>query len=145
MKQFLSKLVQAETTAQTGELGGAEVICAELGRGGIEAHIDAWDRTRANVGARVKSGGRRAALLFACHLDVVGPGEAAWKHPPFGGVESEGRIHGRGAADMKGGIAAIVSAIRRIVDSGVGLLGDIVFVAAAGEETASGGATRFIR
>ena len=144
MKQFLSKLVQAETTAQTGELAGAEVICAELGRSGIEAHIDAWDGTRANVWARVKSRGSSAALLFACHLDVVGPGEAVWKHPPFGGVESEGRIHGRGAADMKGGIAAIVTAIRRIVDSGVGLLGDIVFVAAAGEETDSCGAARFI-
>src|SRR4030042_1802949 len=145
MKQFLSKLVQAETTNETGELAGAEVICAELGRSGIEAPIDAWDRTRANVWAKVKSDGSRAALLFACHLDVVGPGEAVWKYPPFGGVESEGRIHGRGAAGMKGGIAAIVSGIRRIVDSGVGLLGDIVFVAAAGEETDSWGETRVIR
>jgi len=53
-------------------------------------------------------------------------------------------VYGRGATDMKGGIAAVVTAIRRIVDSGVELLGDIVFVATAGEETDSAGADRFV-
>ena len=145
MKELLKKLVQAETTAQVGELAGAQVISADFARSGIDSSIDTWDGTRANVSARVKSAGGRAALLFACHLDVVGPGEAPWSHPAFGGVESDGKIHGRGAADMKGGIAAIVTAIRQIVDSGTRLRGDIVFVAAAGEETDSCGAKRFIR
>ncbi|MCX5637586.1 MAG: M20/M25/M40 family metallo-hydrolase, partial [Planctomycetota bacterium] len=106
MKELLRKLVQAETTAQSGELAAAEVIRAELSRSGVDVRIDSWDQTRANVIAQVKSAGRRAAILFACHLDVVGPGEADWKYPPFGGIESDGRIYGRGSADMKGGIAA---------------------------------------
>ncbi len=145
MKELLKKLVQTETTAQVGELAGTQVISADFAHSGINASIDTWDRTRANVSARVKSAGGRAALLFACHLDVVGPGKAPWSHPAFDGVESGGKIHGRGAADMKGGIAAIVTAIRQIVDSGAKLRGDIVFVAAAGEETDSCGAKRFIR
>ena len=144
MNDFLSRLVQAETTPRTGELAAAQVISHELALSGIEARIDAWDGSRANVAARIKSSGQRPALLFACHLDVVGPGEAPWKHPPFSGLQSDGRIHGRGATDMKGGIAAAVAAIRKTVDSGVKLLGDIVFAATAGEESDSSGASRLV-
>ncbi|MHC4172106.1 MAG: M20 family metallopeptidase [Planctomycetota bacterium] len=144
MKELLKQLVQAETTPAKGELAAAEVISAELGRSGIDSRIDSWDRTRANIIALVKSAGHKAALLFACHLDVVGPGEAAWEKPAFGAVESDGKIYGRGSADMKGGIAAIVTAISRIVDSNTKLQGDIIFFAAAGEETDSCGAKRFI-
>jgi len=144
MKELLKKLIQAESTPQKGELAAAEVISAELSRSGIDSRIDTWEQTRANIIAQVKSGGHKDALLFACHLDVVGPGEAKWEKPPFGASESDGKIYGRGSADMKGGIAAAVTAIRQIVDSGTKLQGDIVFVAAAGEETDSCGAIRFI-
>jgi succinyl-diaminopimelate desuccinylase len=144
MKELLKKLIRAETTQERGEQGAAEIISAELGRSGIDFRIDAWDQTRANITAWVKSGGGKGALLFACHLDVVEPGEAEWENPAFEAVESDGKIYGRGSADMKGGIAAAVTAIRQIVDSGTKLQGDIVFVAAAGEETDSCGARRFI-
>jgi len=145
MKKLLRKLIGAETTAQKGELAAAEVISAELGRSGIDSRIDSWDGSRANITARVKSAGRRAALLFACHLDVVGAGEASWKYPAFAAVESDGKIYGRGSADMKGGIAAAVTAIGRIADSGMKLQGDIILFAAAGEETDSCGTKRFVR
>jgi succinyl-diaminopimelate desuccinylase len=82
--------------------------------------------------------------LFACHLDVVAAGEVDWRYPAFGGVENKGKIYGRGSVDMKGGIAAAVTAIREIAGSGVKLEGDIIFFAAAGEETDSCGARRFI-
>ena len=144
MKELLKKLIQAETTDEKGELTAAEVISDEFSRSGIDSSIDSWDQTRANIVAHVKSAGRRAGLLFACHLDVVGPGEAAWKHPAFTAVESDGKIYGRGAVDMKGGTAAAVTAIRQIVDSGIKLQGDIIFSAVAGEETDSVGAKRFV-
>jgi len=144
MNDFLSKLVQIDTTCSAGELGAAKAVAEELSASGIEARVDCWDRTRANVSARVGSEGSRGALVFACHLDVVGPGEEPWECSPFSGVLREGRVYGRGATDMKGGIAAAVAAIREIVDSGVELLGDIVFVASAGEETDSCGAIRFV-
>ena len=145
MKKLLSKLIQAETTADKGELAAAEIISAELGRSGIDSRIDSWDRTRANITAQVKSSGRKGALLFACHLDVVPAGEANWSKPAFAAVESDGKIYGRGSADMKGGIAAIATAIGEIVDSGTKLQGDIILFGAAGEETDSCGAKRFVR
>ena len=145
MKKLLSKLIRAETTADKGELAAAEIISAELGRSGIDSRIDSWDGSRANIIARVKSSGRKGALLFACHLDVVPPGEASWMNPAFAAIESDGKIYGRGSTDMKGGTAAIVTAVGEIVDSGTKLQGDIILFGAAGEETDSCGTKRFVR
>jgi succinyl-diaminopimelate desuccinylase len=144
MKELLKKLIQTETTAEKGELAAAEVISAEFSQSGVDSRIESWDQTRANIIAQVKSAGHRAGLLFACHLDVVGPGETSWEHPAFKAVESDGKIYGRGSVDMKGGTSAAVTAIRQIVDSGVKLRGNIIFSAVAGEETDSAGARRFV-
>jgi len=144
MKELLKKLIQAETTAKKGELAAAEIISDKLGRSGIDCRIDSWDHNRANLIAQIASAGRKGGLLFVCHLDVVAAGGEGWSHPPFAGVESGGKIYGRGSMDMKGGIAAAVTAIREIVDSKTKLKGDIIFAALAGEETDSCGATRFV-
>ena len=146
-------------------MAAAEVISRSFRQSGIESHIDVWHQNRANVVARVEgvspsirgqhrkasqkgdardTDRRKPGVLFACHLDVVGPGEATWTYPPFEAVEKDGRIYGRGSTDMKGGTAAVVTAIRRIVDSGTELQGDVLFVATAGEETDSCGATRYV-
>jgi succinyl-diaminopimelate desuccinylase len=51
-------------------------------------------------------------LVFAGHTDVVPPGdEKAWQHPPFSGEIDNGELYGRGAVDMKGGIACAVAAV----------------------------------
>ena len=141
---MLMRLIEADTTAGRGELVAAKIISDELGGSGIDSTIDNWDKNRANLIARIKSAGRRNALLFACHLDVVEPGEQGWENPPFRAIERNGKIYGRGSADMKGGIAAVAAAIRQIVDSKVKLKGDIILIAAAGEETDSCGAKRFV-
>jgi len=62
-----------------------------------------------NLFARIGGGGPH--LCFAGHTDVVPPGDAAlWSHPPFGGVEADGFLYGRGAVDMKGNIACFIAA-----------------------------------
>jgi succinyl-diaminopimelate desuccinylase len=144
MKELLKKLIKAESTLEKGELASAEVVSDELSKSGINCRVDTWDQTRANIVAQVNSLGSKSVLLFACHLDVVGPGEEKWDKPAFEAIESEGNIYGRGSVDMKGGIAAAVTAIREVVDSGTKLQGDIIFAAVAGEETDSCGAKRFI-
>lgn len=144
MKDLLKQLVQADSTSDKGESAVAEVIADRFGRHGIDCRIDRWDTNRANVMAQVRSAGRRPALLFVCHLDVVGPGEQPWKHPPFGACEENGRIYGRGTADMKGGIASVVTAICDTADTQAGLQGDIIFAATAGEETDNAGIVRLV-
>ncbi|MCP4260140.1 MAG: M20 family metallopeptidase [Planctomycetes bacterium] len=144
MKELLKKLINAESTLEKGELASAEVVSDEFSKSGINCRIDTWDQTRANIIAQINSVGSKNALLFACHLDVVGPGEEKWDKPAFEAIESNGKIYGRGSVDMKGGTAVAVTAIRQIVDSGTKLQGDIIFTAVAGEETDSCGAKRFI-
>ena len=69
-----------------------------------------------NLFARRGQGGPHFA--FAGHTDVVPVGDAsAWSHAPFSGVQADGKLFGRGAADMKGGIAAFVAAVRQFVVS----------------------------
>jgi succinyl-diaminopimelate desuccinylase len=144
MKNLLKNLIQADSTVEKGELAAAKVIADELKRCGISCRIDKWDKNRANLIASLKSSRRRGAVLFACHLDVVPPGQIKWKTPPFAAVEKTGKIYGRGAVDMKGPIAAIVTAVRQIADSKTKLLGDVILFAAAGEETDSCGAKKFV-
>ncbi len=144
MKNLLQKLVRAESTLEKGELACARIIGAEFEALGAQVQLDCWDKNRADVVVRVESIQERGALLFGCHLDVVPPGEVEWAKPPFSGTESDGKIWGRGSADMKGGLVAAVTAIRRIVESSVQLKGDIILVGAAGEETDSCGAKRFV-
>jgi succinyl-diaminopimelate desuccinylase len=62
-----------------------------------------------NLYARI--GTAKPNLVFAGHTDVVPPGsETAWSHPPFAGEIADGKLFGRGAVDMKGGIAAFAAA-----------------------------------
>ena len=145
MKDVLKQLIQARSTLETGELAAAEVIAAHFNQHGIDCRVDRWAANRANVIAHVKSAGRRPALLFVCHLDVVGPGEETWHHGPFDACEVNGKIYGRGAVDMKGPTASVVAAICDAVGAGAELQGDIVFAATAGEETDSAGVTRLMQ
>jgi len=144
MRNFLKKLIKAESTLRTGEIGSAEAILDEFSRAGLCCEVSVWDENRANVFAHFKSSGRKGALLFAAHLDVVPADKAHWQQLPFEPTEKDGRIYGRGSADMKGAIVAVVSAIEEVIASGVELAGDIIFAAVAGEETDSCGVKRFV-
>lgn len=144
MKDLLKKLIRAEATLDNGELAAANVLAEYLSGHGINCRIDKWEGSRANFIAHVKSNGERPSLLFAAHLDVVPAGDTQWKLPPFEAVEVDGRIHGRGAADMKGPIASLAAAIVDVIGSGTKLKGDLILAATAGEETDSRGTKRFI-
>ncbi|WP_439133914.1 succinyl-diaminopimelate desuccinylase [Pseudomaricurvus sp.] len=74
-------------------------------------------------------------LAFAGHTDVVPTGpEAQWKYPPFEGVIEDGMLHGRGAADMKGSLAAMVVACERFVAEHPNHTGRIAFLITSDEE-----------
>jgi succinyl-diaminopimelate desuccinylase len=70
-----------------------------------------------NLFATIGSGAPH--LVFAGHTDVVPPGnEAGWTHPPFAGEIADGQLYGRGAVDMKGGIACFLAAALAFVSGG---------------------------
>jgi succinyl-diaminopimelate desuccinylase len=75
-------------------------------------------------------------LAFAGHVDVVPPGEAAqWSHPPFAAQTAEGVLYGRGAIDMKSGVAAMISAASRFLRRrGIDFGGRISFLITGDEE-----------
>jgi succinyl-diaminopimelate desuccinylase len=85
-----------------------------------------------NLYARYGRG--RPHLCFAGHTDVVPPGrEADWTHPPFAGVLASDQVWGRGAADMKGGIAAFAAAVLSLAAED-GLGGSVSFLITGDEE-----------
>ncbi|TFG50270.1 MAG: M20/M25/M40 family metallo-hydrolase, partial [Candidatus Brocadiia bacterium] len=118
MIKLLKKLVQADTTSKNGEIAAAKAIDEFLEGSPLETTLDCWGQGRANIVAKLNSIRKNKALLFACHLDVVPQGQAEWEKPAFSGIEADGRIYGRGTADMKGGTAACIAAIRQIAESG---------------------------
>jgi len=109
-----------------------------------EIDIHEFDGTRANVVAtfgRMKDPG----LLLSGHMDVVPPGDLlSWHADPFRATVKEGKIFGRGASDMKGGLASMLETIRRVVRNG-NLRRRLVFAATAGEESGFIGLTKLIQ
>jgi succinyl-diaminopimelate desuccinylase len=87
-----------------------------------------------NLYARI--GTEPPVLVFAGHTDVVPPGDGAlWRRDPFGGVVEDGLLYGRGAVDMKGGIAAMVAAaLGHRAAAGAHARGSIAFLVTGDEE-----------
>ncbi len=95
-----------------------------------------------NLYARLGDGG--ANFCFAGHTDVVPPGDgAAWRFDPFVGGVADGALHGRGAVDMKGAIAAFVAALSRFLDRrGADFGGSLSLLITGDEEGPSVNGTR---
>src|ERR1700688_106984 len=86
-----------------------------------------------NLYARI--GNAAPHLMFAGHTDVVPPGdEKAWAHPPFSGEVADGQLYGRGAVDMKGGIACAVAAVLDHLTAKGSKAGSISFLITGDEE-----------
>ncbi len=101
-------------TVTPAEGGALKFLEATLKAAGFSVHRMTFSEPGAddveNLYARI--GTAAPHLMFAGHTDVVPPGdEKAWQHPPFSGEVADGELYGRGAVDMKGGIACGVAAV----------------------------------
>ncbi|ARN55936.1 M20 family metallopeptidase [Sedimentisphaera salicampi] len=142
MKKLLRKLIEANSTAEKGELEAAKVLKDFFVKQNIDCEIDQWDENRANVTAKIKGEKSDGAILIAGHLDVVPALKNSWHSSPFTLTEEGGHLFGRGTADMKGPLAAAASAMAKTAENKTAKR-DIIFTATAGEETNSCGILRF--
>ena len=122
-----------------GEEAIGYFLAGLLNRWGFRTEVQKVAGRRSNVVARIgKPGGR--SLMFNGHLDVVGVGGMI--HAPFTPERREGRIYGRGSADMKSGIAAMCCAALMAYDAG--LDGEVIVAAVIDEEFTSLGTQALI-
>ncbi len=128
------------------ETAVAALVAGELRRLGLEIHLEDAAPGRPNVIGDWIGPGVGPLLILEGHSDVVTEGDATmWSVPPFGGIVADGRLYGRGAADMKGGIAAAIAAVRAIRDAGIAFPGRIRIAVVADEEGMMLGIKSFIR
>jgi acetylornithine deacetylase len=142
--ELLAELVEADSTNPTLSEGGAgeaqvaRILAQRLERAGLE--VDVWDAApgRPNVVGRLRGTGEGRTLMFCGHTDVVDA-----EPSQFAPVARDGRMHGRGTNDMKGGIAASVIVAERLA-AGPRLAGDVLMAFVIDEEWASLGAEALI-
>ena len=102
----------------------------------LDVEVSVYDVApgRPNVVARLRGGGA-PPLAYVAHMDTVPAGEG-WSFDAFGGAVADGRIYGRGAADMKSGLAASMLALRRAAEASTGRARDFLVCATVDEEGA---------
>lgn len=138
---LLRALIAIDTINPPGhEKRAAEYLYQLFTSHGIACEIQEVDDDRANFVAEIGSG--HPVLEFNGHLDVV-PWSGAWHYPPLEATERDGRIYGRGACDMKGGVAAMCAAMLSIADAHVSLNGTLRLCLVADEEHANAGTLAF--
>ncbi len=99
---------------------------------------------RDNLVVTIGNGGK--VLGYSGHMDVVAPGDlAAWNTDPFEPVVKDDKLYGRGACDMKSGLAALVVALLEMLEKGQQPAGTIKLLATVGEETGNYGAAQLTK
>ena len=141
LERLLAEMVRIDSTnpglaGGPGEAAFAAYLAQRLEDLGLE--VDAWDVLpgRPNVVGRLPGSGGGPSLMLLGHLDVVGP----WGPDAFEPVVREGRMYGRGAADMKCGFAAMLLAVEALLAGDHPLRGDLLVAGVIDEEWKSAGA-----
>ncbi|MBN9136736.1 succinyl-diaminopimelate desuccinylase [Phyllobacterium sp.] len=122
------------TPAEGGALTTLEAMLAPLGFS-VERPTFSEDGTPDVENLYARRSGNGPHLMFAGHTDVVPVGDAAaWTYPPFSATIHKGEMYGRGAVDMKGGIACFAAAVARHIAKNGALKGSISFLITGDEE-----------
>ncbi len=142
--ELLQRLLRFDTSNPPGdERECIEWIRSLLDGVGCETRIVAAEPQRPNVIARVRGRGSSPPLLLQGHVDVVAA-RGEWTHPPFGGELADGYVWGRGALDMKGGVAMLLAAFLRLAASGAQPPGDVILCLMCDEEAGSALGAEFL-
>ena len=143
--ELLQNLIRFDTTNPPGNEAVCVAYIAELCHSlGIRTQTFAKDANRPNLLARIAGAGRAAPLLLYGHVDVVSTANQDWSHSPFSGAIADGMIWGRGALDMKGGVAMMTAAFLRAKAEGVELPGDVILCILSDEEAGGDNGAAFM-
>ena len=143
--ELLQRLIQFDTTNPPGnESECISFINGVLAEAGVESKVLAKSPDRPNLIARLSGQGNAPPLLLYGHVDVVTTEGQPWKHPPFEGKVVDEFVWGRGALDMKGGVAMMLAAFLRAKAEGLELPGDVVLAIVSDEEAAGDFGARFL-
>lgn len=130
--KILSDVI-AIKSVNDNELSVCEYLQKLLSQYNIESTIEKINKSRANLIAEIGEG--KPVLAFSGHMDVVSEGNSEnWKYDPFEMTEEDGKLYGRGTADMKSGLVAMVIAMIEINNANLLQKGMIRLMATAGEE-----------
>ena len=136
--ELLRALIRFDTSNPPGnERACLEYVGGLLGEVGIESRFLARDPERPNLVARLPGKGDAPPLLLYGHVDVVPANASEWRHPPFAAEVVDGEIWGRGALDMKGGVAMLVAAVLRAATERLEPSGDLILALSPDEERGS--------
>lgn len=143
--ELLRDLIRFDTTNPPGNEGPCVAYVDRLLTGaGFETTILARDPARPNLITRLAGRGDAPPLLLYGHVDVVTTAHQAWTHPPFEGVVADGCVWGRGALDMKGGVAMMLAALLHARGRGLAPAGDVVLAVLSDEEAGGDFGARFL-
>jgi acetylornithine deacetylase len=124
-----------------GEKEIAEAVAREMHAIGMDVEVTEVATGRPNVVGTLEGHAPGRSLMFCGHLDTVSVEGMA---SPFDPIEHDGRLYGRGSADMKGGVAAMIGAARSLASSGGVQSGRLIVAAVVDEEYASIGAEALV-
>lgn len=141
--ELLKTLVSYDTTNKPGnERPLAEYIASYMEKYGFRSEIQHIEANRSNV--VLSMGESDNKVIFTGHLDVVPSGDG-WDTDPFCIVEKDGRFYGRGACDMKGGIAAMMASAAQIAQEGITGSCELHLVFVVDEEIDGIGTKHFVK
>lgn len=146
--EILKELIRIDSVNPSLVKGGAgerqiaEFLCSFFSRHGIQASLQEVCPERYNVVAGVAGSRPGSRLLLNGHLDTVSVERMA---APFDPLERDGKIYGRGAQDMKGGLAAAAAALLAVSQTRAELKGEVILAAVADEEDQSLGTQYFLK
>ena len=133
--ELLRRLIRFDTTNPPGrEAECILYIKSLLEEAGCTVNLLARDAKRPNLICRLPGEGKAPPLLLYGHVDVVTTAGQSWRHPPFEGVIADGCVWGRGALDMKAGVAMMLAAFLRARSEGATLPGDVILAVLSDEE-----------
>jgi acetylornithine deacetylase/succinyl-diaminopimelate desuccinylase-like protein len=142
--ELLQQLIRFDTSNPPGgERECIDWVKRLLEARGVTVQVLAQDPERPNLVARLKGTGDAPAFLLQGHVDVV-PAAGKWSHPPFAAEVADGYVWGRGALDMKGGIAMMLAAFLQGADSDTPPPGDVVLCLLSDEEGGGDYGARFL-